>query len=50
MVVEWKGNLRLEAKNEKGLTVNFDAPTFGSVNVIMCLNRADNYRSLDRFA
>ena len=26
MVVEWKGNLRLEAKNEKGLTVNFDAP------------------------
>jgi hypothetical protein len=26
MVVEWKGNLRLEGKNEKGLTVNFDAP------------------------
>ena len=26
MVVEWKGNLRLEARNEKGLTVNFDAP------------------------
>lgn len=26
MVVEWKGNLRLEAKNEKGITVNFDAP------------------------
>jgi putative redox protein len=26
MVVKWKGNLRLEAKNEKGLTVNFDAP------------------------
>jgi putative redox protein len=26
MVVEWKGNYRLEAKNEKGLTVNFDAP------------------------
>jgi putative redox protein len=26
MVVEWKGNLRLTAKNEKGLTVNFDAP------------------------
>jgi putative redox protein len=26
MVVEWKGNLRLEAKNEKGLTVKFDAP------------------------
>lgn len=26
MVIEWKGNLRLTAKNEKGLTVNFDAP------------------------
>ena len=26
MVVEWKGNYRLEAKNEKGLAVNFDAP------------------------
>jgi putative redox protein len=26
MVVEWKGNLRLTAKNEKGLTVDFDAP------------------------
>jgi putative redox protein len=26
MVVEWKGNLRLTASNEKGLTVNFDAP------------------------
>jgi putative redox protein len=26
MIVEWKGNLRLEAKNEKGLTVQFDAP------------------------
>jgi putative redox protein len=26
MVVEWKGNLRLEAKNEKGLTIQFDAP------------------------
>jgi putative redox protein len=26
MVVEWKGNYRLEGKNEKGLTVNFDAP------------------------
>jgi len=26
MIVEWKGNLRLQAKNEKGLTVNFDAP------------------------
>jgi putative redox protein len=26
MVVEWKGNLRFTASNEKGLTVNFDAP------------------------
>lgn len=26
MVVEWKGNLRLTAKNEKGLAVDFDAP------------------------
>lgn len=26
MVVEWKGKLRLEAKNEKGLSVSFDAP------------------------
>ncbi len=26
MVVEWKGNYRLEGKNEKGLKVNFDAP------------------------
>ena len=26
MVVEWKENYRLEAKNEKGITVNFDAP------------------------
>jgi putative redox protein len=26
MIVEWKGNLRLTARNEKGLTVNFDAP------------------------
>ena len=26
MVVEWKGNLRLTAKNEKGLSVDFDAP------------------------
>ena len=26
MVVEWKGNYRLEARNEKGLSVNFDAP------------------------
>ena len=26
MVIEWKGNLRLEAKNEKGLIVKFDAP------------------------
>lgn len=26
MVVEWKSNLRLTARNEKGLTVSFDAP------------------------
>ena len=26
MIVQWKGNLRLEGKNEKGLAVNFDAP------------------------
>lgn len=26
MVGEWKGNLRLTAKNEKGISVNFDAP------------------------
>jgi len=26
MTIEWKGNYRLEGKNEKGLTVNFDAP------------------------
>ena len=26
MVIDWKGNYRLVAKNEKGLTVNFDAP------------------------
>ncbi len=26
MFVEWKGNLRLTAENEKGLSVNFDAP------------------------
>ena len=26
MVVDWKGNLRLTAKNEKGISVNFDAP------------------------
>jgi len=26
IVVDWKGNLRLEAKNEKGLSVQFDAP------------------------
>jgi putative redox protein len=26
MVVDWKGNLRLTAKNEKGLSVDFDAP------------------------
>lgn len=26
MVIEWRVNLRLTAHNEKGLTVNFDAP------------------------
>jgi putative redox protein len=26
IVLNWKGNLRFEAKTEKGLTVNFDAP------------------------
>lgn len=26
MVLEWHGNYRLEAKNEKGLAVKFDAP------------------------
>ena len=26
IVVEWKTNLRLTAKNEKGISVNFDAP------------------------
>lgn len=26
MTVEWKANFRLEARNEKGLSVNFDAP------------------------
>jgi len=26
MVVEWKGNMRIEGRNEKGLIVNFDAP------------------------
>lgn len=26
MILEWKGNYRLEAKNEKGLSVSFDAP------------------------
>lgn len=26
MVVKWKGNLQVEAENEKGLSVNFDAP------------------------
>jgi putative redox protein len=26
MVIEWKGNLRLTAKNEKGILINFDAP------------------------
>ena len=28
MVVDWKGNYRFDAKNEKGLTVSFDAPAF----------------------
>jgi hypothetical protein len=31
MVVEWKGNYRLEARKEKGLSVNFDAPTHHGV-------------------
>ena len=26
MIVKWNGNLRLEAENEKGLSVKFDAP------------------------
>lgn len=26
MVVEWKGNYRIEGRNEKGLSVSFDAP------------------------
>ncbi len=26
MVVEWKGNYRMEGRNEKGLSVSFDAP------------------------
>jgi len=26
IVLNWKGNFRFEAKNEKGLSVNFDAP------------------------
>jgi putative redox protein len=26
MIVDWQGNYRLVAKNEKGLTVGFDAP------------------------
>ena len=26
MVVDWKNNYKLEAKNEKGLAVKFDAP------------------------
>ena len=26
MVIEWKKNLRLTAKNEKGISVDFDAP------------------------
>ncbi len=28
MVLDWKGNYRFAAKNEKGLTVGFDAPLF----------------------
>ena len=28
MVIDWKGNYRFVAKNEKGLSVNFDAPIF----------------------
>lgn len=28
MVLSWKGNYRFTAKNEKGLTVGFDAPLF----------------------
>jgi len=27
IVLKWKGNFRFEAKTEKGLTVNFDAPS-----------------------
>jgi putative redox protein len=27
MTIEWKRNYRIEGKNEKGLSVNFDAPT-----------------------
>ena len=27
IVLNWKGNFRFEAKTEKGLTVNFDAPS-----------------------
>lgn len=26
MLIEWKGDLRIEGKNEKGLSVSFDAP------------------------
>jgi len=26
MVLSWKGNFRFEAKNDRGLSVNFDAP------------------------
>ena len=26
MVLDWQGNYRFKAKNEKGLSVNFDAP------------------------
>ncbi len=28
MVLNWNGNYRFTGKNEKGLTVNFDAPLF----------------------
>ena len=27
IVLNWKGNFRFEAKNEKGLSINFDAPS-----------------------
>ena len=28
MVLNWNGNYRFTAKNQKGLTVSFDAPLF----------------------